>query len=453
MDVLTMVQARLEHMRNQTLPREAIQAQQTKKFRRLIVYAQKRSPYYARVIAENRIDIRRCRPEDFPILTKREVMESLDEIVTDPRITKDRLSDFVMISHDPAELFEDTFHVIHTSGSSGEKGFFVYSQRDWARGLAHSLRVHDIAFRKRRLAFVGSVRGHFAGVSFVSSARQVPSRWFFTVEVFDIHQPLQTLVAQLNRFQPDILAGYSTALRMLAEKQLQGVLRIHPSVVESSGEPVLSNDRSVIETAFQVTVSNLYMCTEHMYMGIQKPGYPGMYLLEDDLVFEIKDDHTCVTNLFNYTLPLIRYRMDDILIPDHGPDGILPFTKIKEVIGRNEHTPIFTNNHGVDDFINWHVISGFVTKRLRRIQLQLIDHKSFVLKACLEKGLTNSQTLEALREIKKKMTELLAAKEMDNVSFDIKVVEEIPIDPSTGKFKLILPAHPSKSSSLLAKAA
>lgn len=439
MDLVTLVGARLEHIRNERLPRESLEAKRLARFRRLAAHAKRHSPYYARVIAENGIDPARCAPQDFPVLTKRDVIEHFDQIVTDRRITQKKLFQFLAASTDPLDLFEGRFHVIHTSGSSGEKGIFVYSQADWARGIVQALRVHDIGPRRKRIAFVGSTRGHFAGVSFATSGRRSIGRLFFDVETFEINSPVRSIVEGLNSYQPDILAGYATVLRILAEKQEEGLLEIRPSVVESSGEPISADDRRRIEQAFQVPLVNLYMSTEHMFMGISRSGNDGMVLMEDDLIFELRGDHTCVTNLFNRTLPLIRYRMDDALIPDGGGDGVLPFLRVKNIIGRVENSPVFRDRHGAEECINFHVISGIVAEHLRRFQFCVIDRTSFVFKACSDGELSEAERRKMVSEIERNLRLLLSQKEMDNVSFEIRLVEDLPVDPKTGKFRLIVP--------------
>ena len=67
-------------------------------------------------------------------------------------------------------------------------------------------------------------------------------------------------------------------------------------------------------------------------MGLSRPEDGGMYLLEDDLIFELEADHTCVTNLFNRTLPLIGYRMEDVLLPLESAPGSWPFRKVREIV-------------------------------------------------------------------------------------------------------------------------
>ena len=216
------------------------------------------------------------------------------------------------------------------------------------------------------------------------------------------------------------------------------MLNVRPSVVESCGETLSSTDKEFIENTFDCKLLNVYASTEFLYMGISKPDYGNMYLLENDLIFELQSDHTCVTNLFNYTMPLIRYRMEDVLIPVPDDDRILPFTKVQEVIGRKEHTIVLTNKYGIDDFISPHAIDQLFIKNLRRFQIQLIDKQSFIFKALLNKGISESQINEVLRDIKSKIDSILSAKDMENVSFEIEESEDLPVDPRTGKFRLVL---------------
>ena len=162
------------------------------------------------------------------------------------------------------------------------------------------------------------------------------------------------------------------------------------------------------------------------------------FLLENDLIFELHNDHTCVTSLFNYTMPLIRYRIEDILIPVPDNDRTLPFTKINEVIGRREYTMFLTNKYGSDDFISPLAIDQFFIKDLQRFQIQLIDKQSFLFKAQINTSINEFQKIEILQEIKSRMDSLLSAKDMENVSFEIEESEDMAVDPRTGKFPLVV---------------
>jgi phenylacetate-CoA ligase len=428
----------LELLRNAHRSPQEVADRRLRNFRRFARYVNERSPYYSRVIRERGIDIGSCDPRHFPVLTKRTLMEHFDEISTTPDITKDRIGDFLSRSTNPCDHYQGKYIVLHTSGSSGEIGYFVYSHSDWSRGFAQYSRVHPFAFRRRTIAYFGATKGHFAGVTQFLTCRQSFLPLLYRAVPFEINSPLQPVLDMLNALQPDILSGYPSGFLMLARKQLAGNLKIMPSILEFGGEPLRPEDRRVIERAFPVPLLNLYSSTEHMLMAVATPWQGGMYLLEDDLIFEMHPDHTCVTNLFNRTMPLIRYRMEDVLMPMPDDIGFFPFTKVRDIVGRMEQALVCTNRHGVEDFINPIILVEFHVRSLRRFQIRALSLSSFLFRAVLEEGLGAGDRNEVIRNIRMKLREILLQKEMDNVTFDIEEADDLEVDQKTGKFRLII---------------
>jgi phenylacetate-CoA ligase len=264
---------------------------------------------------------------------------------------------------------------------------------------------------------------------------------------------MSEIIDELNQFQPHNLSGYATILKVLAEAQERGDLRIKPVHVGNGGEPLLPEVKAYLENIFKVPVLNGYASSEHLYMGMTLPGSDGMHLMEDDLIFEIHSDHTCVTNLFNDTMPLIRYRMDDVLVPDSGGHRRYPFTKVKEIVGRYEDALVFTNRHGKDDFIHPIVIVELIVKGLNAWQIVLENKTSFRFRARFDSGLTAQECVETRKRIHKTINAILAGKEMSNVRFEIEEVESLEIDPHSGKFRLVLRESAPEQTSLTHTAA
>lgn len=427
----------LENSLNARRSPEALAALRLRKFRDLVKFANRRSPYYSRVIRENNISLESCTPEHFPVLTKRTLIQHFDEIVTMPGIRKQGIVDFLSRSRSPRDLYRGHI-VLHTSGSSGEIGYFVYSLDDWARSIAQFSRIHPRLSKVTRSAYFGAIQGHYAGVTqFVTKERSF-LKLFYRTRCFDINDPLPVVVEGLNAFRPDFLSGYPSGLLMLARKQLAGELRISPTFCEYGGEPLAPQDRKVIESAFRAPVQNLYSCTEHLLMAVGRPGADEMFLCEDDLIFEMRDDHTCVTNLFNRTLPLIRYRMEDVLHPLPSRNSGLPYRRIRNLVGRMEQALIFLNRHGAEDFISPILLVEFHARNLRRFQVRLTGPASFRFKAVLEAGLSSPERDTTIRDIETGLRSILHQKEMDNVTFEIEEATDLQVDPKTGKFKLIV---------------
>lgn len=403
-----------------------------------MAYAQRKSPYYRDLISDRGISIATCVPEDFPVLTKSGMMNNFDNIVTDRRITRDAISDFLTVSKNPSDLFAGKYTVVHTSGTSGEIGYFVYSPTDWSRGMSQGFRINPVRPGKRRLAYFGATRGHFAGVTFAVTSQRSILKLKYDLVTYDINSPLAAVLKGLNAFQPDILMGYPSSLAILAQQQNNGALDISPSWIQSSGEVVTSADWTLIESTFGVPLLNVYSCSEHLIMGLGTRKFGGTYLFEDHLMFELMPDHTLVTNLFNYTLPLVRYRMDDTLEQQEDSRNIYPFIKVKDIAGRNEHIPFFTNRHGENDFISPYMIKGFMVRNIRRFQLEVVDMTSCIFRVCLQRGLSELEQVKALCDVETRLGEIFDEKDMSNVSHRIEVFDDLLPDARTGKFRLIV---------------
>ena len=182
-----------EFRRAARLTRAQLEAQKLAKFRRLVRHARDRSPYYRRIIQERGIDVDRCQPVDFPLLTKTLLMRHFDEIATAPGITKQAIADFLTRSKDPTERFLGKYRVIHTSGSSGEVGYFVYSPQDWARGVAIRPRTQRMVRKRKgkfRLAYFAAIDGHYAGVTLIRSIESGIARFFVELRSFEVNSPL-----------------------------------------------------------------------------------------------------------------------------------------------------------------------------------------------------------------------------------------------------------------------
>lgn len=410
-------------------------------------FVQQHSPYYTTLIRECGIDPATATPEQFPVLTKTELMANFDRIVTDKRVTKAAIANFLTKSKTPTERFLNHFTVIHTSGSSGEVGYFVYAPADIARsiGLGRKAQRPQRSAQRRnrgryRIAFFGATDGHYAGVTMISQFRRGLLRLFLKTALFEVNSPLQEVIAGLNAFQPDMLAGYTTALKILAEKQREGALAIAPMLITTAGEATTRGDKEILQQAFGCGVMNSYGCSEHLGMGGAVPGSEELVLYDDDLIFECREDHTLVTNLFNHTLPLIRYRMADTLKPV-ATDAHRPYLVVENLIGRNELQPVFVNRDGVEDFISPHTINEIFVSGVTRFQLHITGDTSFRFLICVDKTLSQAEKATARAGIDKRLREILAAKHLDNVQSSVEEVDDLPVNPRTRKFQLIVDAR------------
>ena len=178
-------------------------------------------------------------------------------------------------------------------------------------------------------------------------------------------------------------------------------------------------------------------------VGSSRKDNETMVLYDDDLIFEFYSDHSVVTNLFNFTLPLIRYHMSDIFLPVENDTSADPYLLIHSIVGRTEMAPTFVNSDGVVDFISAFTIIELYIPGVSRFQLRLLGKDHFDFAICLDSELDENARIEAIAATEKRLREVLAQKLMENVRFIVVLENDLPINESTGKYQLIVDLTPA----------
>jgi hypothetical protein len=84
---------------------------------------------------------------------------------------------------------------------------------------------------------------------------------------------------------------------------------------------------------------------------------------------------------------------------------------VREIVGRNEHVPVFRNARDGEDFISPHIVNEFFVPGLRRFQMRVEDATSFVFSICLDSGLGPERRAATLAAIEQRWREILAEKQ------------------------------------------
>lgn len=438
MSMFTMIRAIFESYIHEKSNRKRILNIQEKKFRKMLKFAYSHSNFYHELYNSNGIqknDLSTIEIEKIPIVDKDKIIDNFDEVIVPNDITKKEILEFLEKSKEPNDLFKDKYHVIHTSGSSGKIGYFLYNKNEWDYLFTYLTKLYKFDFSKKKTAFIGAAGGHYTAASSLAwTSNMGITKLFCESLVLSINKPLNENIEKLNNFQPDMLTGYFNSLKILAEKQEEGVLNISPKFIISSGESVNDKDKKYIENIFQKPLVNMYAFSECFFLGVGKDEYGGIYLRDDIALIEIKDDYLLLTNLINKTQPIIRYKISDYVRKKKDLENKLPFTLIDDIVGRDEATIWLENKDGMMDFIHPLVMTDFYVKGLDKLQMILNNKKSFDLKIVIKEGDENI-VLEAVKE---KMDGLLAEKNFTDISYKIQVVKNIRLDEKTGKFKLVV---------------
>ena len=330
-----------------------IRRRQEARLRRLVRHAATRSPFYRNLYRG--IDPDRFTLADLPTTTKAELMDQFDRVVTDPAVRRADLEAFVDDPSNVGQLFRG-YPVCHTSGSQGQPMLVV---NDWlaldllfafqmTRGNIGYVRRGVVEAARRlvrpaRLAVIVSRPGFF------------PSAWVWSHLPESMRGYIQTLymtgndpelVPKLAAFRPTALTGTPTMLDLLATRPDRPAMPELEQVTANS-EMVTDAARGRIAAAFGVPVFDNYACGECLFLSNGCPTHPGAHVNADWAILEVVDadnrpvppgvlgHKVLLTNLANYTQPLIRYEVGDRVMMATGPCGCgsrLP--RLERVVGR-----------------------------------------------------------------------------------------------------------------------
>jgi phenylacetate-CoA ligase len=437
MSVLTLARGFSESKIHEKYSRQRILRLQQKKFRKILKFAYKNSKFYHDLYESNGIkeeNLDSIDIEKIPTVNKTSLMDNFDKVVTVDDVSKKEVLDFFDKSVNPNELFKNKYHIIHTSGSSGKLGIYVYSKKEWDTFFPYITKLFNFNFKRNRSSFIGATGGHFTGNSFISWSIKGLVGFFCEPLILDVNEPIDNVVKKLNDFQPHILGGYFNALKVLAQKQEEGILKVKPRVITNCGEGINKKDKEYIEKVFNAPMSNLYGFAECVVTGFGRSEYDGIYLMDDICLIEIKEDHLLLTNLFNKTEPIIRYRIDDYVKLKEDKKKLLPFTLVDDIVGRAEFVIWFENEHGKMDFIHPLIFTDFYVNGLDKLQIAIKSKSSFEFRAVI----SSDDKKEVIKKIAEKLDKILEEKHFKNVKYTIKEVSDLKSDKKTGKFRLIV---------------
>lgn len=282
--------------------RAALEHHQQRKLRAFISTRLVRSPYFAPYVREPF--------HTWPTMSKAVMMEHFDRMNT----AQLKLADVLACALD-AERTRDFSRTVNgysvglSSGTSGSRGVFAVSRAEqaaWAGVMLARLLPRGLFAGERVALFLR------ANSNLYSTVR---SPWL-SFEFFDLFEPLAEQRERLERYAPTVVVGPAQVLRALAEAQREGRVAIRPRLVVSGAEVLEPFDRDYLE-AWLGPVAEVYQATEG-FLGSTCP-HGTLHLNEAHVLIEPQwlDAHRFVpliTDFSRTTQPIVRYRLDDVLV-------------------------------------------------------------------------------------------------------------------------------------------
>ena len=230
--------------------------------RQLVDYQQKRlksalqaavdaSSYYRQTIGD--LVARNAPLAEFPVLTKRELMANFDHIITDPRLSRGAIERHID-GPDAGALMLGEYRTAATGGTTGERGVFVYNAQAWLSVIANTARFRRIlgALNSTRVIGIGAPSPIHLSNRFYAEFRAGRS----DAPALDVTMPVGDVVEALNTFQSEVVVTYPSFVRVLAQEQQSGRLRISPRYFRSGAETLTPDVRDLVRVTWNIPVFN-----------------------------------------------------------------------------------------------------------------------------------------------------------------------------------------------------
>lgn len=201
------------------------------------------------------------------------------------------------------------FSVGMSSGTSGRRGLFVVSPREqqiWAAGILAKALPDGLFARERVALFLRANNNLYQSVN---------SRWL-SLDFYDLLTPFQEQIKRLEQYSPTIIVAPAQVLRALALAVIAGELILNVKKVISVAEVLDAQDKELLIQVFG-NVGELYQATEGFLASTCICGT--LHLNEEFIHVEPEwlDDRRfipIITDFTRTTQPVVRYRLDDVLV-------------------------------------------------------------------------------------------------------------------------------------------
>ena len=298
--------------KSQWLPSSKIKELQNKKLNLLVQHSYKHVPYY-----REKMDSMNLSPDDIQSIDDLHKLSLLSKKDVKENIYFDLMSD----NHDKSKIQKIT-----TSGSTGQPFTYYVDKQQLEFRWAATLRGMEMTNYK-----FGDKQARLWHQTIGLSRIQIIKEYldaFFTrrkfFPVFEIKQKnIDKMIKKLSKYKPILIDGYAEAINLCARyiSSKEKLSNKKMSVI-SSAQMLPQHSRELIENNLNCEVYDKYGSREFSGIAYECNKHFGHHVVAENYIVEILKDkkpakenevgEIVITDLNNYCMPLIRYRIGDL---------------------------------------------------------------------------------------------------------------------------------------------
>lgn len=327
----------LKHRYGKIKTREKLIQYQNKKIKERLAFVTAHSDFYKEYEGKSLTE--------FPVIDKKIMMDNFNRMNT-VGIDKEEALEFAIGSERTRE-FSPKLHNITvglSSGTSYSRGIFLVgnAEKDKWAGYVLAKFLPKGILAKCNIAFFMRANSNLYESLGSNNIK---------FEFFDIYEDIDKNLEKLQQFQADMVVAQPSVLLMIANAMEKNTLSIAPARVISIAEVLEKEDEAYLKSVFGLDVIHqVYQCTEGCLATTCKCGT--LHLNEDIVHIEKEylDDKRFVpiiTDMERISQPIIRYRLNDVLVEkkEKCPCGSV-FTALEKIEGREDDVFRFDNENG-----------------------------------------------------------------------------------------------------------
>lgn len=193
-------------------------------------------------------------------------------------------------------------------------------------------------------------------------------------------------IEEFTRFRPTALIGRVSTLTILGQAlRDRGLESLKPRVILSSAEMLDEVSRRFLIDTFGSRVVDHYGCFETGCVAWECARCGGYHYNADALIMEVlgpdgrpvapgEPGDVIVTNLFNFTMPFIRYRQEDIVVPSAKPSRCgRNFPLLDRLDGRRDDQIVRPDGRRIPPQAVYHVMIPVPAVRRWQVVQETVD--------------------------------------------------------------------------------
>lgn len=397
-----------------------------KRLRKIVRYAYDFVPFYHKLFKEAKINPNEIKTandlEKLPIVEKSEFRKQ------NPKKISSR------------EYNLSSLKVVRTSGSSGTP-FHLYltaNEDAWRKAIYMRANI-SCGHKPRDRWLVMSSPHHFHDTTDLQRKLGI-----FAQTCISLFESTEKKIDLISKINPDVLDGYSQSLLLLSkEVERQDIKTINPRIMFGNAELISAESQKYMEKVFGAPYYDQYGAAEVDRSAWQCPEKQGYHMDIDSVITEFVDKkgnqvtngetgEMAFTSLFNFAMPLIRYKIGDAGAASEELCSCwrsLPLMKVVE--GRKDSFLKLPGNRIVSPMVFNFALSTFeyyADINQYFVRQKKIDY--FEVKLKMNLGTLNETKIASA--FKNHIQKFFDIPE-DEIEFNVSFVNEIPLPP-TGKF-------------------